>query len=182
MNWWGINTFKDFVEVLAWGFGIGAIVAAFVTYRLGRNQFNFQVMTSCVERFQQIMSQIKSGDKEAREVAIARYVDLCNEELFYFKNGFLPEEVMNEWLEGMLFYLPHYFRDEPGKNLNEDATAKFIDSNNLLEDYPRILKTFTFRVTMSNDLSKENDRHQMIIGLKNNLHNLELPKLSRHWD
>jgi hypothetical protein len=182
MNGWGINNFKDLVEVIAWGTGIAAIIAAFRTYRLGHHQLSFEVMTSCMERFQQIMAGMKSSDKEEKERAIRRYVDLCNEELLYIKKDFLPEEVVNEWLEGMLFYLPHYFEEDGGKNCNEDEVAKIIDSQNLLEDYPRIHKTFTFKVKMSNNLDKEADRHQMIIGLKNNLHNLELPKLSRHWD
>jgi hypothetical protein len=35
-------------------------------------------------------------------------VDLCNEELFYFVEGYLPQEVIREWLTGMVLYLPHY--------------------------------------------------------------------------
>jgi hypothetical protein len=37
---------------------------------------------------------------------VRQYLDLCNEELFYFQNRYLPTEVEVEWLDGMLEFIP----------------------------------------------------------------------------
>ena len=63
------------------------------------------------------MPKLKSQDKNERQEAIKQYIDLCNEELFYFKHGYLPEEIVNEWLDGMIYYLPHF---DGEKNVNND--------------------------------------------------------------
>ncbi len=139
----GFNTVKDYLEVIIWLAGSGALVYAASTYRLNKNQFSFAVMTSCIDRFQKVMAQLKSTDEDLRSEALQRYVDLCNEELFYFKNNYLPEEVVNEWIEGMIFYLPHF--DESGNNLNHDPIADEIVEKDLLKDYPRIRKALSVR-------------------------------------
>jgi len=68
-------------------------------------------MTSCVDRYQKIITQLKYGKDQDKKIAI----DLCNEELFYFQKKYVPGAVIDEWLEGMVNYLPYF--NEKGDNL-----------------------------------------------------------------
>ncbi len=119
--------------------GVGIFVAA-ITLLVHRNQLNFQIIASCTDRFQRIMSDLESEDQATRERAEKRYVDLCNEQLFYFRNGYLPRDVMEEWLGGMIDYLP-LFDDVTGRVVHPERPP--IVEPGLLEDYPRIKEAFT---------------------------------------
>lgn len=162
---WGIESFKDFVELLSWVVGAISLAVAAFTYALGKSQFNFAVITNCVERYQSIMAKIRSGNGEERIEALKRYVDLCNEELFYFKNRYVPEEVVDEWIEGMICYLPQYFKIEE-RYIKTEYAPEIVDLD-LLKDYPRIRKSFT--VYRKYDLSREIDRYALIKDIKHNL-------------
>jgi hypothetical protein len=162
---WGIESFKDGVEIIAWIVGAIAIAYAARAYRLSRNQFGFAVMTSCVDRYQKIITQLKYGKDQDKVIALGQYIDLCNEELFYFQKKYLPDAVRDEWLEGMINYLPYF--NEKGDNLNPGCLPEIIKQN-LLADYPRIKRTFT--LPHGYDLSEEIDRKELIAQLKKNLY------------
>ena len=161
----GINNLKDLIEVVVWIVGAGSLAFAAYTYYLSKKQFNFTVITSCTDRFQKIMGQLKSGNEDERLRAIKQYVDLCHEELFYFKNKYLPDEVIDEWIEGMIYYLPHF---KAGENVNRssDYLAEVIDEN-LLEDYPRIRNAFI--VSREYNLADETDRKDLVRSVKRRL-------------
>lgn len=111
------------------------------TFRINRNQLNFAVIINCTERFQRIMGLMKSDDEAARQKAIKRYIDLCNEELFYFKNKFIPDEVADEWIDGMIYYLPHIVH---GVNVNNNDVANLINLEDLKNEYPRAFSALQF--------------------------------------
>lgn len=161
----GIDNLKDLIEVVVWIISAGSLAFAAYTYHLSKKQFNFAVITSCTDRFQKIMGQLKSEDEGERLRATKQYVDLCNEELFYFKNRYLPDEVIDEWIEGMIYYLPHL---EDGKNVNQgsDHLVEIIEKN-LLEDYPRIRNAFI--VDRKYNLSDESDRRDLVRSVKRRL-------------
>jgi hypothetical protein len=117
--------------------GIGILVAVF-TFLVHRNQLNFDVIMNCNERFQAILLDLETGNSARDELAKRRYVDLCNEQLFYFSNGYLPSEVIEEWLDGMIDYLPQL--DENGHVRPEHPG---IVEARFLEGYPRIKEAFT---------------------------------------
>lgn len=164
----GISTIKDLIEVIVWivgavslAFAAGSLFYTARTYRLNESQFNFTVIVSCTERFQQIMAELKSKEDGKRFGAVRRYVDLCNEELFYFSNKYLPDEVVDEWLEGMVFYLPHL--DPKGQNLNPHCLQEIVE-HDLLDDYPRIKRAFS--VNRHYDLSAQHDMELLIAHVK----------------
>jgi hypothetical protein len=161
----GIESVKDVIEISAWIVGAGALAFAAITYRLNRSQFNFAVMTSCVDRYQKIITQLKYGKDQDKVIALGQYIDLCNEELFYFEKKYLPGAVIDEWLEGMVNYLPYF--NEKGDNLNPGCLPEIIGQN-LLSDYPRIKRTFT--VPRDYDLSKEVEGKELIAQIKKNLY------------
>lgn len=165
MDWIGIHNFKDIVELISWGIAAGSLLIATRAYVVGKSQFNFDVIINCTDRFQNIMAELRAAQGEDRIIALKKYIDLCNEELFYFKNKYLPEEVIDEWLEGMVFYLPIYNKSE-----NVFISSKYapdIVEQNLLNDYPRIKTAFS--VYRRYDLSKEEDKSLIIGEIKYNL-------------
>jgi hypothetical protein len=161
----GIESVKDVIEISVWIVGAGALAFAAITYRLNRSQFNFAVMTSCVDRYQTIITQLKYGKDQEKVIALGQYIDLCNEELFYFEKKYLPGAVIDEWLEGMVNYLPYF--NEKGDNLIPGCLPEIIGQN-LLSDYPRIKRTFT--VPRDYDLSEEVEGKELIAQIKKNLY------------
>jgi hypothetical protein len=167
-----IETTKDVIEVTVWIITAlaslaGALSLAYVayTYHLNKKQLNFSVITSCTERFQRIMGQLKAANEAERKFTVKQYIDLCNEELFYFKHKYLPDEIIDEWIDGMIYYLPHYMGE---KNVNESSDyLKEIIEFNLLEDYPKIKKAF--KVDRPYNLSEEEDRKDLVNSVKRKL-------------
>jgi hypothetical protein len=119
------------------GGGLGIIVAA-GSYLIHRNQLSFAVVANCNERFQDLLIDLEGEDTRKREPAKRRYVDLCNEQLFYFSRGHLPREVFEEWLESMVDYLPLF--DEVTGEVHPDCRG-VIDPE-LLEGYPTLKGVF----------------------------------------
>jgi hypothetical protein len=93
-------------------------------------------------RWQEIAPDLERALREgnSEDEAIKRYVDLCNEELFYFIEGYLPQEVIREWLTGMVLYLPHY--DYESRNEDRPEAFSGMVAWKMFEDYPRIQEVF----------------------------------------
>ncbi len=162
----GIESIKEIIETVALVLGAAAIIWGIRTYRVTHNQFNFAVITSCIARFQAIFPLLRSPNASERRKAIKQYIDLCNEELFYFKNNYVPDEVVDEWIEGMIYYLPWF--DESERNLNGEALPEII-SENLLAGYPRIQQAF--KVDKRYNLSSLGERMALVRLVKQNIKN-----------
>ena len=161
----GINNLKDFIEVLVWIVGAGSLAFAAYTYYLSKKQLNFAVIISCTERFQRIMAQLKSTDEEERTRAVKQYVDLCHEELFYFRHKYLPDEIIDEWLDGMIYYLPHYVGDN-NENQNPDYLRE-IEDLNLSEEYPKLKEVLS--VKQAYNVTDKTQRKELVRAVKRNL-------------
>ncbi len=106
-----LTILRDVLESAAYAaqiVGVIVLLYAAYSYLLQRQQLNFDVMTSCTARFQNILPLLHFEVREERDKGEERYVDLCNEQLFYFANDYLPPEVIEEWPDGMVLYLPHH--------------------------------------------------------------------------
>lgn len=84
-------------------------------------------MISCIDRYQQLIGDL--GDATIAPDSLRKYIDLCNEEFFYFRHGYLPNEVVNEWLDGMISLMPQ---------ISENSKIAASD----LEEYPRLRNAF----------------------------------------
>jgi hypothetical protein len=155
---------QDIIGVISCIVAIVAAAVAVYAYLLNRNQFRFAVMISCIDRFQKIIPGVRSRIEQDREKAVRQYIDLCNEELFYFQKNYLPDEVIDEWLDGMIQYLPHF--NEKGDNLNPNCIPEIIEQD-LLADYPRIRRAFT--VNEQYDLKNDSRRRALISLIRENL-------------
>lgn len=140
--------------------GVGIFLAA-VTLLVHQRQLNFEVIASCTERFQKIMVDMDSKDEVARGRAERGYVDLCNEQIFYFQNGYLPGEVMEEWLDGMVYRLPLWKAPEAEEVHPEHAGQM---GKGLFEEYSRIREAFA--VDEPCDLESPGERRALVRRLR----------------
>lgn len=131
---------------------------------MNRKQMNLGVNTSCNDRFQRIVPWMESGDRRERKQGERQYVDLCNEQLFYFRNKYLPREVVEEWLDGKIEYLPQL--DHEGKPYPDHHRTRMIDPV-WLEDYPRIERAFS--VDKFYDLEDPEQRQCLVKRIRENL-------------
>jgi hypothetical protein len=142
-----------------------AILVAALSYIITRKQFNFGVITSCTTRWQQIMPEVIRSKADRSKVVEERYVDLCNEELFYCKEGYVPKVVVREWLNGMVDYLPHYHGELRDKILKK-AFDEMVDPK-LLDSYPRVKEIFS--MDRPYNVNEETEREVLIKNLLKNM-------------
>lgn len=132
----GIATIKDLLELLAIvAGGIGLAIAA-ITYALSRKSLNHAVMISCISRFQEILDVL---ERQPLPSVRRRYLDLCNEEMFYFQHRYLRREVALEWIDGMMSVLP--LLDEEGQPIEGDADGETWAG--LMRGFPRLVNAFS---------------------------------------
>ncbi len=130
-----------------------------------------------MERFQAILRNFDQLDvrpaddgfdlqssSAARRLAKS-YIDLCNEELFYYQMEYVPDQIMDEWIDGMLSYLPLYDRD--GHLVYADYKLMGVLRQDDLDDYPRIKDALIVRQRDNLEPSEQLDRY--IEQIKNNL-------------
>lgn len=141
----GINSWMDLIEVvsfLATVIGGIAILFAVRDYSTNRKQLNLSALESCITRYREQFIHLNHASQEPLVVA---YIDLVNEELFYFQNDFLPKVVAQEWIDGMIDMIPLY--DSAGNILNQGYCIPVIHQRKLLDQYRfrRVKRAFTIR-------------------------------------
>lgn len=114
-----------------------AIIYAVNAYRLNKKQLNFSVLDRCISIFQEKFTSL-SNDSEVS--LIKAYIDLVNEELFYFEQMYIPKEVAYEWIDGMIDYIPIY--DSSKNILNPENSILPIHEQNLLNQFQRVKRAF----------------------------------------
>lgn len=159
--------------------GALAILAAAYTYVVNRKKLNFEVIRGCSDTFQRVMVGMKSPDRAVAEQAEKQYVDLCNEQLFYFGARYLPDAVVHEWLEGMIDYLPQL--KQLGASVGEAPTTHEEPFRNkeavdpgILAGYSRVSNAFLVKgkgyTCRPFDLDNSDEREQLIEYVKGNIH------------
>jgi hypothetical protein len=150
---WGpsFNDSMTFLQTLAAAAAAGSIWWAVRSYKVVQGQLGFDIIQSCMTRFQNIVADLENipipagnhrdlGVSHSKRAVAKRYIDLCSEELFYFQMGYVPELIMEEWIDGMLSYLP--LRDEHNVIVYADYKLRDILRPGDLKDYPRITESF----------------------------------------
>jgi hypothetical protein len=141
---WGVETVRDFVELSAVILATGSVLIGVRAYLTSRDHLRLGVVSNCVARFQALLPSLDSqGLCEPKDVRA--YLDLCNEELFYVKHRYVPEEVALEWIDGMLQMLPAL---RPG---GDEAVVTWPAGDgvlpgcaDLVRSFPRLVDAFTF--------------------------------------
>ncbi len=160
-----LTILRDVLESAAYAaqiVGVIVLLYAAYSYLLQRQQLNFDVMTSCTARFQNILPLLHFEVREERDKGEERYVDLCNEQLFYFANDYLPPEVIEEWPDGMVLYLPHHDGEKWISGHGAGAVGK-----EKLKTYSRVQEAF--RVDKSYDTRDDGEREKLVCKVYENI-------------
>lgn len=118
--------------------GILSFIAIYLSHRQTQEQFKFTVMLSCIDRFQQLMPIIRHDDQDIDR--LRKYIDLTNEELFYFQRNYIPKEVIVEWMDSICDFIPIYSKDLKTPLNYSNSAVKIIHDQGLMKGYPRLLK------------------------------------------
>jgi hypothetical protein len=126
-----IKDLFEFIAAIAIIFAVGQIW-------INRKQLFLSTIAKCIADYRSLTGLNKTCQDET---TIAKYIDLCNEELFYFKHRYLPLKVAYEWIDGMVNYMP--IRDKKGNVLNPEHCLDYlIEHFEVFNKYPRILACF----------------------------------------
>ena len=148
----GIESYKDFFELLVSTIGVTAILIAASSYFMNRKQHYFNVINNCVNKFQNNFAGLEKFDKKET----IKYLDLVSEELFYMKETYIPFAISVEWIDGMLDYLPLIIDNKQIFPYSKTPIEKNLPEN-LFNLYPRIRKVFS--ITSNNiEILKENSK------------------------
>lgn len=126
------------IQTIATVVGALSLVVATTAYLLSRKNLNFSVMLACIERFQALLPALRSV--ETTEEDTLRYIDLCNEELFYIQHRYIHDEVALEWIEGMAEFLPVFdqrTREPWSEHQRLEAAGE------IAKRFPRLLNALT---------------------------------------
>ena len=103
------------------------VVFTFRTYIVNLKKMNFDVVARCVDIYRdKFINLTKDSSDEER---IKRYLDLINEELFYYEQNYLPEIVALEWMDGIIDLIPIIQNDNI---INKKSCIQLIHKNKLL--------------------------------------------------
>jgi hypothetical protein len=93
---------KDILSLILQLITTLAIVIAVFQIQISRKQLNLSVIEMCINNFRNL--DLLTADKVDSNKA-RRYIDLVNEELFYIQKKYLPRDVVEEWIDGMIDYI-----------------------------------------------------------------------------
>ena len=109
-NWINSQTFttyKEFFGVLssiAIPIGIISLIIMYNSYKDTQVMNAFNILSLFNKRYSEILQKLGKIDKlkeEEKEISIADYYNLCNEQLSYIKRGLIPHEEETTWINGM---------------------------------------------------------------------------------
>lgn len=138
----GINNYKDAAELISYIITSVSFAGLWIAYVYSRKQIHFSTMEKCINDYRNWMQE---SDKPADDVA-HEYLDIVNEELFYFEKKYLPMEVSEEWIDGMIDSLPFFNKNNefiPSQSLKELKNEAW--TRRMMNFYPRIFKAITIK-------------------------------------
>ena len=153
---------------------LGVLIAV-TAYSVSRKSLYLSTIEKCIEGFRNLKNLKKQPSREE----IEEYVDLVNEELFYFQHGYLPIEIADEWIDGMIDFIPIF--DKKGNVLNPNNSIQDLAEKHekYFQNYPRVVTAFTvkgshdFKLIYSSDAKsstkRKSQRRKLIIEILKNL-------------
>ena len=127
-----LTPISDFIIIL---------IALYATRQIviNRKQLHLSTINYCISNFR----SLKGLDQNCTDkIVLSQYLDLVNEELFYFQHKYLPNEISNEWIDGMIDFLP--ITNSKSEVLNENFCIKYLSDyrEEMFKNYPRIKHAF----------------------------------------
>lgn len=106
---WGLTTFKDIAEFISYIVTSMSLAAIYFSYFHSKKQIHFAAIEKCIRDYRELYN--KYDEKYENPQFLDEYLDLVNEELFYMESGYLPKKVAEEWVDGMIDYLPFIYKN-----------------------------------------------------------------------
>ena len=140
-----------------------AIVFAGIQININRKQLYLSTITKCVSDFRNL-GEINRQTTDS--LIINRYIDLTNEELFYFQHNYIPKIIMKEWIDGMIDFIP--ITNKKGQILNKKYCIEFIaDQRSIIfQNFPRIQNAFEINKTFNVELIYSTEEEKRIDKVK----------------
>ncbi len=91
---------SSITPLIALGSLILGIYNYIATKRLKQRELQLSFFSEYTKRYQDIMLYLYRSDMPSKEY-IRLYLDLCSEEYYLYKQGCLPQDIWEMWLEGM---------------------------------------------------------------------------------
>lgn len=139
-----IRPWDEVLSNIATIIGSLAIIFIIIEHIANKNVRNIQLMQRCIDLFRDWYS------KPDKKVDIS-YLELLNEELFYFQKGLIQKKVAVEWIEGMPDFIVIF--SITGKPLNKYKNQ--IDISSLDRDGDN--RSFFYRVYYFKDTQLTDD-------------------------
>lgn len=147
------NLFIEIASLIIQSLVVVGLFTAIRQLSLNRKQLHLETIRYCVTKFQELQVNNQSDIS-----VLEKYLDLCNEELFYIKNGYLPKAVAYDWLDGLLDFMPIWYNDEV-VNEKHISNSKLIELQPFIRQYyPRMYNTFKFRSNFTWNLAYSANR------------------------
>jgi hypothetical protein len=154
----------EMVSFVATIIGMTALFFGYRAHSISLKQLNFQIIDRCTSRFHQVVYQLRKEPENPD--AVAAYLGLCNEEIFYFKYRYLPEGVIREWIENMTSTVPHWVGQENVNN-SPNCVRVIFGEQNLMDNYQRLQEAFTFESYREYESLKKDKKDFVTKVLKN---------------
>jgi hypothetical protein len=135
-----------------------AVITAVIQIYINRKQLYLSTITKCISDFRNLQGLNKDTiDK----FILWKYIDLTNEELFYFKHDYLPRNVAVEWVDGIIDYIP--IKNNKDEVLNKDNCIKELleKHKEYLSGFPRIINAFSIKEQYDFDLIYNKDNSSL---------------------
>ncbi|MCR5886676.1 hypothetical protein LRS06_02575 [Hymenobacter sp. J193] len=173
--------------------GAGGLLFALRSWQSSRDSLHHQVIINCTSRFQELSPKL--AQLPLANEALQQYLELCNEELFYFESNFLPQPIIDEWLDGMLSFICLRRKDGSYFQLVATTSSSVPDLSPpfsaehqlLLENYPRL--DYAFQLTPKAEKAIDNvlqqhgskaARAQMVLTVIDNLQSYKEEPFLKH--
>ena len=173
-NFEGIS-FPDWVQIVTEVITAIGVLIAVTAYGITRKSLYLTTIEKCIEGFR----NLKNLNKQPSQEEIEKYIDLVNEELFYFQHGYLPIEIADEWIDGMIDFLPVFNKKWNVLNPNNCIKDLGEKHDRYFQNYPQLVTAFTikeqydFTLIYSSDTKsstkRKSQRRKLIIEILKNL-------------
>ena len=170
-----MTQYKVEVEMITQLITALGVLIAVTAYSISRKSLYLTTIEKCIEGFRNLANL---NNKPSR-AEIGKYIDLVNEELFYFQHGYLPIEIADEWIDGMIDFLPIFDKNQNVLNPNNCIQDLAEKHDRYFQNYLRVRTAFIikgnydFKLSYSSDTKsaskRKSQRRKLIIEILKNL-------------
>lgn len=146
---------------------IVSLPAIIITIYIARKQLFLSTISKCIDEFRKVVYDKTTCDEERTK----KYIELCNEQLLYIRNNYIPFDIAVEWIDGMIDYLPVINKDREILNLenikDKDEYFDFLEDDKIslkkenFNDYKMLQSFLTVDIQIDGERKISNEEPSM---------------------